>query len=122
MTNLSTEDRLQLVYELFLVVGNHPKVLEADAPKRDTFSLSNAIIRGETFPISSNQTLLRVIKKSPVWEKIKPFLRCIDSECASKGCKHSSYWHTDKNGCEKSNYRITPSPRCGCRKFIQKVF
>lgn len=126
-TGIPIEDRLQLIREIFMVVGHQEFILEAAGPKIDSFHLTQAILEDTTFGCTTRQRLIGALKKSPLWERVKPFLTNDDRSCGVKGCQHRSYYHANKVGpCSKSiqvyNSHNVTTHVCECQGFKQKSF
>lgn len=125
MPELTLEERLQLVNELFLAVGDNERVKQAASPQAHVYWLVRAILRNTTHPCNRKETLVQVLKKSPLWDKIYPFL-CNDSyACGRKGCGCGAYVHTDNIGVCKGyhvDYSKAPYPttKCNCQGYIVK--
>lgn len=128
-TGLSLEARLQIMHEIMLVVERNDKIHGADSPKVDLFWVLRAIhMDGEPFGCSTKQLLINTLRKSPVWPKVKPFLRYNDTTCGRPKCQHWSYEHKKDTGkCNGKIYTsgqkyVGPTVPCPCQEFVQKDF
>lgn len=129
MTGQSIEERLQVVREIFLVTTHNKSVYSADTAKSDIYCLVAAILEDKDFSCNSKQRCVQVLKKSPVWEKVKPFLVNNDNSCARGKCHCGSYAHTKGKGkCSGNHYKRTGGSGgwkqvpCECQGFIAREF
>lgn len=129
MTKLSIEERLQIIREIYLVIGHNDTVLDTNTPKIDNFYLTRAILEDKVYLCNNKQRLVGILKKSPVWAKVLPFIENNDNSCARKGCSCGKYSHTGpKEACVSSKYKRDKITRkwigtkCSCPGFVKKKF
>ena len=128
--NLSNTEKAALIYEVMLVAAFCKATDGADNPKIDLFRVLDAIMKDKTYSCTTRQTMIMTLRKSPVWEKVRPFLEYGDYTCARKGCQCSRYSHKDETGkCESVHYKNDPNhyghytkTPCTCTGFIPKDF
>jgi hypothetical protein len=129
MSQLTIEERLQIVREVYLVIGNNKTVLTTNTPKIDSFFLTKAILEDKVYSCNNKHRLIGVLKKSPVWPKILPFIKNNDFHCARKGCSCPSYEHTGcENECLNTKRKWNAATKkydripCKCPKFVRRTF
>ena len=129
MTNLSIEERLQIIREIYLVVGHNLKITKANGPRIDFFHLTGAILENNVYECHTTQRLIGALKKSPVWKKILPFIHNQDDSCGHKGCRCREQLHSGKNkACTGSHYKLNRTTykytrvQCECPHYIRKEF
>lgn len=93
LPNLGKNERWELIQEVFLVLSQNKKVIEVDTPKKDFFLLSLAILSDDGYRCNVTELMVQALKKSPVWNKILPFLVRSDSHCRTPKCDHGAYDH-----------------------------
>lgn len=98
-TNLPLEERLGIVHELILATIHNNDVLLTDNACRDAFYLIGAIIEDTKHPSTNHTKLIVALKRTPVWQRVLPFLDNEDSKCARKGCGCGSWCHTKGKKC-----------------------
>jgi hypothetical protein len=121
-TGWPIEARLQLVRELYLVIGNNQRIKDATNPKADSYWITRAILFDEVYATDNRCTLIKVLKKSPIWEKLQPFLKNSDTSCARKGCSAREEHHI-AGRCIGTWCGTWPRPadfQCACKEFIPK--
>jgi hypothetical protein len=121
---MTLEARLQIIRNLFLATVNNDRVLGASTPKEELFYLVKAILEEKVYASTNRNTLIQVLKKSPVWQEVLPFLQNSDVACGRKGCQCHKYYHKD-GPCTGHHYgRKSPYLRtaCICPGFMQKEF
>lgn len=127
-TKLSVLERQQIIYEILLVAMGSSRVINANSPKVDLFwVLKTVLTGGAPFRCTTKQTMISVLRKSPVWSKVKPFLEYSDSTCDRKGCQCGEWIH--ESGTGKCNghhyvngYSLANKVPCQCLEFIPKDF
>lgn len=124
-TGMTIEERLQIVREVFMVIGHHKDIVSAESPKADSFYLVRAIVEDGTYSCTAKQRLIGILKKSPAWVRVRPFVKNDDTSCGRKGCQCSKYLHG--NGpCIGSHHKLVSGKyttiKCTCMGFIQKDF
>lgn len=125
MTNLTIEDRLQLVQNLYRVISFNKQITDASSPQADSYWITRAILNDTIYSINVRSLMVRVLKKSPVWNDIKQFLENSDSMCGTKGCK--GYPHEHKKGtgaCTAGghwrSYADDKKTPCHCEKYTRR--
>lgn len=123
-SNWPLEARLHFINELYLVIGQSTRVDNHITIQADCFWLIKAIVNDTTHRINNKCGLVQVLKKSPVWEKVKVFMENSDMRCKRKGCNGHLSDHNGPNGvCLSSHYVRYSLPRmkCTCPGFVPKT-
>lgn len=122
-TGLSTEERLQIIHEVYLVIAHSSRVVCANSPKVDAFWLVRAILEDTVIPCTTKQALYSVLRKSPVWGKIRPFLKYNNTNCGRKGCQCYEFEHSGQNkSCTGHHWKGNVKTLCKCPGYIKKDF
>lgn len=125
-SGLSIDRRLQIIHEIYLVIIENDEVKSADTPKVDSYWLIRAIIQDRTYGINTRTLLYRVLKKSPVWQSVQPFLCNVDTSCKNKQCEHSPEKHIDGacTGRRYTGYNAVTKESvyvsCDCKSYVSR--
>ena len=127
-TNLPLESRLAVVHEIFLVVGRNSRICDHYRSHTSVFNLVLTILEDGVYDCTARESLISVLKKSPVWEKVKPFLKNDDPGCARKGCNCHYVDHEGNTGkCSGTHYGKWDGSKydmkkCTCPQYVKKTF